>query len=99
MLSRALKGSVDSAFVLRLIIVLQTQSHIRCVEHYQAFAAALPHHASVLGHLSATQTQVIEARTALQEAKDALGTKRSDLVQLSSRGQIIDEMMLLLDEM
>ncbi|KAI5124169.1 hypothetical protein M0805_000977 [Coniferiporia weirii] len=67
-------------------------------KHYQAFAAALPHHASVLSHLSATQSQILEARTALQEAKDALGSKRSDLVQLSTRGQTIEEMLSLLDE-
>ncbi|THH09197.1 hypothetical protein EW145_g2188 [Phellinidium pouzarii] len=67
-------------------------------KHYQAFAAALPHHASVLSHLTATQTQILEARSALQEAKDALGTKRSDLVQLSTRGQTIEEMLGLLDE-
>ncbi|EJD03693.1 uncharacterized protein FOMMEDRAFT_81678 [Fomitiporia mediterranea MF3/22] len=67
-------------------------------KHYQAFAAALPHHSQVLNHLDATQSQVVEARTALQEAKDALGTKRSDLIQLSIRGQTIEEMLGLLDE-
>lgn len=68
-------------------------------EHYQAFAAALPHHAYLITHLSAAQEQVIEARTALQEAKDGLGTKRTDLVQLWSRGHTIEEMLTLLDEM
>ncbi|KAF5374943.1 hypothetical protein D9758_000454 [Tetrapyrgos nigripes] len=46
-------------------------------KHYQAFAASLPHHASLLNHLSATQTQIDGARTALQESKDALGSKRA----------------------
>ena len=69
------------------------------VAHYQAFAAALPHHASLISHLTTTQTQVVETRSALQEAKDALGNKRSDLVQLWSRGQTIEEMIKLLDEM
>lgn len=68
-------------------------------EHYQAFAAALPHHAYLITHLTAAQEQVIEARTALQEAKDGLGTKRTDLVQLWSRGHTIEEMLTLLDEM
>ncbi|CAK5280151.1 unnamed protein product [Mycena citricolor] len=68
-------------------------------KHYQAFAASLPHHASLLNHLSATQTQISEARTSLQESKDALGSKRADLVQLWARGQTLEEMMRLLDQM
>ncbi|KAF8213248.1 exocyst complex component sec8 [Mycena galopus ATCC 62051] len=67
-------------------------------KHYQAFAAALPHHASLLNHLSATQAQITDARTALQESKDALGSKRADLVQLWARGQVLEEMMRLLDQ-
>ncbi|KAH7930548.1 exocyst complex component sec8 [Leucogyrophana mollusca] len=67
-------------------------------KHYQAFAAALPHHASLVNHLGLTQTQIQESRTALQEAKEALGSKRADLVQLWSRGQTLDEMMRLLDQ-
>jgi exocyst complex component 4 len=68
-------------------------------EHYQAFAAALPHHTSLMNHLGATQSQLDEARLSLQEAKDALGSKRADLVQLWSRGQTIEEMMRILDQM
>lgn len=45
------------------------------------------------------QTQAQETRISLQEAKEALGTRRADLVQLWSRGQILEEMMRLLDEM
>ncbi|KAJ7102110.1 exocyst complex component sec8 [Mycena belliarum] len=67
-------------------------------KHYQAFAAALPHHSSLLNHLGATQTQIADARTALQESKDALGSKRADLVQLWARGQTLEEMMRLLDQ-
>lgn len=33
------------------------------------------------------------------EAKEALGNKRADLVQLWSRGQVLEEMMRLLDQM
>ncbi|KAJ7630763.1 exocyst complex component sec8 [Roridomyces roridus] len=68
-------------------------------KHYQAFAAALPHHASLLNHLGATQGQIADARTALQESKDALGSKRADLVQLWARGQTLEEMMRILDQM
>ncbi|KAI3622267.1 sec8 exocyst complex component specific domain-containing protein [Moniliophthora roreri] len=67
-------------------------------KYYQAFAASLPHHASLLNHLGDTQTQVSEARASLQESKDALGTKRADLVQLWSRGQTLEEMMRILDQ-
>ncbi|RXW22590.1 hypothetical protein EST38_g3261 [Candolleomyces aberdarensis] len=67
-------------------------------KHYQAFAASLPHHASLLNHLADTQTQISESRSALQEAKEALGSKRTDLVQLWNRGQILEEMIRILDQ-
>ncbi|KAF8578412.1 Sec8 exocyst complex component-specific domain-containing protein [Ramaria rubella] len=67
-------------------------------KHYQSFAAALPHHASLLGSLGTTQTQITEVRSVLQEAKDALGGKRADLVQLWTRGQTVEEMLRLLDQ-
>ncbi len=68
-------------------------------EHYQAFAAALPHHSTLLNHLGGIQSQVSEARTALQEAKEALGSKRGDLVQLWSRSQTVEEMLRILERM
>jgi Exocyst complex component Sec8 N-terminal len=71
----------------------------RLTEHYQSFAAALPHHTSLLGSLSTTQTQITDARGILQESKDALGSKRADLVQLWTRGQTVEEMLRLLDQM
>ncbi|KAF9447796.1 exocyst complex component sec8 [Macrolepiota fuliginosa MF-IS2] len=67
-------------------------------KHYQAFAASLPHHASLLNHLTTTQKQISDARTALLESKEALGNKRADLVQLWSRGQMLEEMIKILDE-
>ncbi|GLB35982.1 putative vacuolar-sorting protein 54, of GARP complex [Lyophyllum shimeji] len=67
-------------------------------KHYQAFAASLPHQAALLGHLGETQSQIHAARTALLEAKDALGNKRADLVQLWSRGQTLEEMLRILDQ-
>ena len=68
-------------------------------EHYKAFADALPHHAALLNHLGQAQAQVQETRVALQETKDSLGSKRADLVQLWARGQTLEEMMRLLDQM
>ncbi|KAI8990488.1 Sec8 exocyst complex component-specific domain-containing protein [Trametes punicea] len=67
-------------------------------KHYQAFNAALPHHAALLSHLDATQGQIRDARNALQEAKEMLGSKRADLVQLWSRNQTVEEMMRILDQ-
>ncbi|EIW64251.1 exocyst subunit SEC8 [Trametes versicolor FP-101664 SS1] len=67
-------------------------------KHYQAFNAALPHHSSLLNHLDATQSQIKDARNALQEAKETLGSKRADLVQLWSRNQTVEEMMRILDQ-
>jgi exocyst complex component 4 len=46
-----------------------------------------------------SQAQVKEARTALLDAKEALGNKRADLVQIWSRGQTIEEMIRILDQM
>ncbi|KAG8219664.1 hypothetical protein J3R82DRAFT_619 [Butyriboletus roseoflavus] len=67
-------------------------------QHYKAFADALPHHAALLNHLGQAQAQVQETRIALQETKESLGTKRADLVQLWARGQTLEEMMRLLDQ-
>ncbi|KAH9948198.1 Sec8 exocyst complex component-specific domain-containing protein [Amylocystis lapponica] len=67
-------------------------------KHYEAFAAAVPHHTALSNHLGVTQTQISEARTALQEAKDTLGSKRADLVQLWARSQTVEEMMRILDQ-
>ncbi|KAF9527778.1 exocyst complex component sec8 [Crepidotus variabilis] len=67
-------------------------------QHYQAFASSLPHHSSLQTHLTAAQAEITSARTALQEAKEALGSKRTDLVQLWNRGQMLEEMIKLLDQ-
>ncbi|KAE9382895.1 hypothetical protein BT96DRAFT_1027472 [Gymnopus androsaceus JB14] len=50
------------------------------------------------GTVDKTQTQVNKARSSLQESKEALGSKRADLVQMWSRGQTLEEMMRLLDQ-
>lgn len=68
-------------------------------EHSQTFAAALPHHASVLTSLDATQKQIVETKSKLQETSESFDNKRADLVQLWQRSQALDEMMKILDEM
>jgi exocyst complex component 4 len=67
--------------------------------HYQAFAQALPQHSTLFSHMELSQTQVQAARTALLDAKEALGNKRADLVQIWARGQSIEEMIRILDQM
>jgi exocyst complex component 4 len=96
MLSNALKGSVDSAYILTK---LAHHCDLFLPEHARAFNNSLAHHASLLNHLGATQTQITETRTSIQEAKDSLSSKRADLVQLWSRGQMLEEMMRILDQM
>lgn len=73
--------------------------HLHFSEHHQAFNNSLAHHSSLINHLGVAQTQISDTRGSLQEAKDALSSKRADLVQLWSRGQILEEMMRLLDQM
>jgi exocyst complex component 4 len=68
-------------------------------EHYQAFAASLPHHASLLSHLNAAQAEISATRSAVLEARESLGSRRADLVQLWNRGQMLEEMIKLLDQM
>ncbi|KAG8978596.1 hypothetical protein FRC05_009868 [Tulasnella sp. 425] len=67
-------------------------------QSYQEFAAALPHHASLLSSLNKVQSEIGDTRARLQETRDALANKRTDLVQLWSRGQAVEEMLRLLDE-
>ncbi|KAF7967561.1 hypothetical protein HWV62_33943 [Athelia sp. TMB] len=67
-------------------------------KHAKAFNNSVAHHASLLNHLGATQTQIADARTSLQESKGSLSSKRADLVQLWSRGQMLDDMMRILDQ-
>lgn len=68
-------------------------------EHSQTFAAALPHHASVLTSLNAAQKQIVETKSKLLETSESFDNKRADLVQLWQRSQSLDEMMKILDEM
>ena len=49
--------------------------------------------------LQAIQTQIGEARTALQDPKENLGGKRGDLVQMRTRTQTLEEMLRILDQM
>ncbi|KAJ1301826.1 hypothetical protein OPQ81_009054 [Rhizoctonia solani] len=67
-------------------------------KHYQAFAASLPHHSKLLSLLTETQKHIAETRACLTDARAALSHQRADLVQLWSRGQTIEEMLRILDE-
>ncbi|TCD59885.1 hypothetical protein EIP91_011260 [Steccherinum ochraceum] len=101
---RLLDGSSDPSFGKDMDSFRRTKEMLSNAlkgsadNNYQAFAAALPHHSSLLNHLSATQVQLSETRNALQEAKDSLGSKRADLVQLWSRNQTVEEMLRILDQ-
>lgn len=68
-------------------------------EHSQTFAAALPHHASILGALNTAKKQIAETKSKLLETSESFDNKRADLVQLWQRSQALDEMMKILDEM
>ena len=96
MLSKALKGSVDSkrSFVSPHYSIIH-----KSIEHYQAFASSLPHHTALMTRLQAIQLQIGEARTALQDSKENLGGKRGDLVQMRTRTQTLEEMLRILDQM
>lgn len=52
-----------------------------------------------MSRLQTIQSSIAEARSALQESKEALGGKRGDLVQLWTRNQTLEEMLRILDEM
>ena len=43
--------------------------------------------------------EITSSRTALLEAKECLGSKRADLVQLWNRGKLLEEMLKILDQM
>jgi exocyst complex component 4 len=96
MLSKVLRGSVDS-------VLSFFNGGCFCTdiipEHYQAFAASLPLHASLITHLNAVQNEVLSTRSALHEAKECLGGVRADLVRVWSRGQVLEEMIKILDQM
>ena len=81
--------------ILPRVHVLVTPS----TEHSQTFAAALPHHASILASLNAAQKQIADTKSTLLESSEAFDNKRADLVQLWQRSQALDEMMKILDEM
>lgn len=53
----------------------------------------------MLIQLDNTQLYMKEARVALTEARDSLGNKRADLLQMWSRRQTLEEMTRILDQM
>lgn len=53
----------------------------------------------MLIQLNNTQLYMKEARAALTDAKETLGNKRADLLQMWSRRQTLEEMTRILDQM
>ena len=53
----------------------------------------------MLVQLDNTQLFMKETRVALAEAKESLGNKRADLLQMWSRRQTLEEMTRILDQM
>jgi exocyst complex component 4 len=52
-----------------------------------------------MASLNGTSTQIKDSKAMLIEAKEALGSRRADLAQLWTRGQTLDEMIKIIDEM
>ncbi|CAO1630595.1 unnamed protein product [Sympodiomycopsis kandeliae] len=66
-------------------------------DHYESFATAITLHNSVLASLTSVQTSVSSSRRRLRDSRDALGSKRADLVQLWHRQQSVKEALRLLN--
>ncbi|CAO1627775.1 unnamed protein product [Parajaminaea phylloscopi] len=65
-------------------------------DHYESFATAITLHNSVLSSLTNAQTSVSSSRRRLRDSREALGSKRADLVQLWQRQQSVKEALRLL---
>lgn len=65
-------------------------------DHYESFATAITLHNSVLSSLTNVQTSVSSSRRKLRDSREALGSKRGDLVQLWHRQQSVKEALRLL---
>jgi exocyst complex component 4 len=96
LLEKALKGTIDRMLSTRFPPIDQLTPF---TENYRAFEAALPHHNFLLNSLNTAQAEVTTSRTSLVEVKESVGNKRADLVQLWTRGQQLEEMIKLMDQM
>ena len=65
-------------------------------DHYNSFASAITVNHGMIASLSASQDSISGARQQLQSARDALGTRRADLVQMWQRMQSVKEAMRVL---
>ncbi|PWN29329.1 hypothetical protein BDZ90DRAFT_230216 [Jaminaea rosea] len=65
-------------------------------DHYESFATAITLHNSVLSSLTDVQASVSSSRRRLRDSREALGSKRADLVQLWHRQQSVKEALRLL---
>lgn len=66
-------------------------------DHYESFATAISLHNNVINSFGSAQNGVSSARRRLRDAREALGAKRADLVQLWHRSQGVKESLRLLD--
>ena len=89
-----LRGSMSDFSSLAGLIETSLQSTVG--DHFDSFASAINVNHSMISSLSASQDGVSAARQQLQSARDALGTRRADLVQMWQRLQSVKEAMRIL---
>lgn len=89
-----LRGSMSDFSSLAGLIETSLQSTVG--DHFNSFASAITVNHGMISSLSASQDGVSAARQQLQSARDALGTRRADLVQMWQRLQSVKEAMRVL---
>ena len=89
-----LRGSMSDFSSLAGLIETSLQSTVG--DHFHSFASAIHVNHGMISSLSASQDGVSAARQQLQSARDALGTRRADLVQMWQRLQSVKEAMRIL---
>lgn len=65
-------------------------------DHYESFATAITVNHGMISSLSTSQDGIARAREQLQGARDALGARRADLVQMWQRQQQVKEALRVL---
>lgn len=89
-----LHGYMSDFSALSTMIESSLQSTVG--DHYNSFASAITINHGMVTLLSASQDGISGARKQLQTARDALGTRRADLVQMWQRMQSVKEAMRVL---
>ncbi|WFD43953.1 Xaa-Pro aminopeptidase [Malassezia psittaci] len=65
-------------------------------DHYESFAMAITSNHGMLQHLGSAQELLTSTRSKLHHARDALGAKRADLVQMWQRVETLQEALRVL---